>query len=93
MDDNEEGSRNHDEGSNDLQYQPYLQWTFSQGPKGSKGLMFGHGPNSDIVLPRLKEISREHCYLTFDAQRRLILKDKSTHGTTVTYDEEGAMTK
>lgn len=45
--------------------------------------MFGH------VLPRLRKISREHCCLMFDAQYRLILRDKSTHGTAVKYGKEG----
>lgn len=93
LDDIEEGSTNDDEETRKLENQPYLQWTFSQGPKGSKGLMFGHCPNSDIVLPRLNYISREHCYLTFDAQYRLILRDKSTYGTAVKYGKEEATKK
>ncbi|TKA60932.1 hypothetical protein B0A55_12653, partial [Friedmanniomyces simplex] len=43
----------------------------------------------DIVLPLLKGISRCHCYLTFDKERRFILRDCSTNGTMVTYDGKG----
>ena len=43
----------------------------------------------DIILSKLARISRRHCCLTFDEKRRLILKDLSSNGTTVTYDGEG----
>jgi hypothetical protein len=44
-----------------------------------------------FVLPKLKnkKISRVHCALTFDDQRRLILRDLLGHGTIVEYDGRG----
>ncbi|EGP82394.1 uncharacterized protein MYCGRDRAFT_106589, partial [Zymoseptoria tritici IPO323] len=49
-----------------------LQLTFSYGPKAGPGFLLGTDPNScDIVLPRRPGISRRHCYLTFDSERRL----------------------
>ncbi|PQE30141.1 kinase-like domain protein [Rutstroemia sp. NJR-2017a WRK4] len=54
--------------------------------KGGLGLVFGTDTTlCDIVLKKLPHISRRHCYLTFDAEHRLILRDFSTHGTIVTY--------
>lgn len=40
-------------------------------------------------MPKDNKISRRHCYITFDAQRRLIVRDISTHGTIVEYDRKG----
>lgn len=51
--------------------------------------MFGTDRNCDIVLPGGGGISHRHCYLTFDAGRRLILRDCSTYGTIVEYDNKG----
>ena len=79
------------------EYLDRLQLTFSRGPKGPKGITFGTNANAcDVYLPRWKCVSgtgREHCYLTFDAQNRLILQDDSTYGTIVTYDGQGGMTR
>jgi hypothetical protein len=72
---------------------PGLQLTFNLGPKAGWGLVFGTDPNCDIVLPQLSLISRRHCALTFDAHRRLILRDFSTNGTIVTYDDKGRETR
>lgn len=75
---------------------PGLQLTFNPGPKAGQGLVFGTDRNScDIVLPNLKTntISRRHCYLTFDAKRRLVLRDCSRHGTIVEYDHQGGETR
>ena len=70
---------------------PGLQVTFNAGPKAGQSFVLGTDRNRcDIVLPRLGEISRRHCCLTFDAERRLILRDFSTNGTMVTYDGKGA---
>ena len=78
-------------------YLDRLQLTFSRGPKGRNGITFGTNANAcDVYLPRWKCVSgtgREHCYLTFDAQNRLILRDGSTYGTIVTYDGQGGMTR
>ena len=68
---------------------PTLELAFNSELKSGRGLMFGTNPNCDIVLPRLRNISQWHCYLTFDAKRRLILRDCSTNGTIVTYDGQG----
>ncbi|RDL34580.1 uncharacterized protein BP5553_07708 [Venustampulla echinocandica] len=69
---------------------PGLHLTFDSELKGGNGLMFGNDPNScDIVLPKLKHINDRHCSLTFDNQRRLILRDFSRTGTVVTYDGKG----
>jgi serine/threonine-protein kinase Chk2 len=68
---------------------PALRLTFTSELKCGKGLMFGTDPNCDIVLPNLKHVSKRHCYLTFDEQRRLVLRDCSSRGTIVKYDEAG----
>lgn len=64
-----------------------LDLSFDKMPKGSRGFVIGTDPRTcDIVLPRVRGISRRHCYLTFDADKRLILRDTSKHGTAVWYD-------
>ncbi len=69
---------------------PKLQLTFDNGPKVGRGFVFGRDRNScDIVLPKHPNISRHHCFLTFDVHRRLILQDTSANGTTVKYDGQG----
>jgi len=51
------------------------------------GLVLGTDPNScDVVLPLLTGISPRHSYVTFDSQRRSVLRDCSSVGTMVTYD-------
>ncbi|OJD28530.1 serine/threonine protein kinase [Blastomyces percursus] len=77
-------------------YEDGLQLTFSHafshGLKGDKGFALGvHRDQSDIVLQDVKDgtISRCHCYLKFDDRNRLILQDRSSHGTVVTYDGKG----
>ncbi|PQE15344.1 kinase-like domain protein [Rutstroemia sp. NJR-2017a WRK4] len=69
-----------------------LQLTFSPGLKTSQGFMIGTDKNRcDIVLPRLPKcrISRLHCVLTFDPERRLVLRNFSQYGTIVTYNGQG----
>lgn len=79
-----------DHASDDTNEYPGLQLSFNRGPKAGQGFMIGtDGNRCDIVLPKLSMISRRHCSLTFDAKRRLILRDFSRHGTTVTYDGKG----
>lgn len=69
---------------------PGLELRFSHKLKGGLGIVFGTNRNScDIVLPHLPGISRRHCYITFDDQRRLIVRDISSYGTIVTYDRKG----
>ena len=71
-------------------YEPGLQLMFSHGPKAGLGFVFGAEASScDIPLPPLQEISRRHCYLTFDEQQRLIVRDTSSYGTIVTYNRKG----
>ncbi|KAM0326129.1 hypothetical protein ACHAQA_006722 [Verticillium albo-atrum] len=64
-----------------------LALTFDHRPKGLHGFVIGTDPRTcDIVLPKLRGISRRHCYITFDADKRLIVRDTSKHGTAVWYD-------
>lgn len=52
--------------------------------------MLGTDANScDIVLPLTKGVSRCHWYLTFDEERRVVVRDCSSNGTTVTFDGKG----
>lgn len=80
---------------------PGLQLTFNRGLKAGQGFVLGTDSNRcDIVLPKIEvdhldrkprrnKVGRCHCCLTFDEERRLILRDFSRHGTTVTYDGQG----
>lgn len=66
---------------------PALQLRFSLKPKSHLGFLIGTDASAcDIVLPKLPGISRRHCYLTFDAESRLVLRDTSKNGTAVWYD-------
>ncbi|KAK2801516.1 hypothetical protein FQN50_007732 [Emmonsiellopsis sp. PD_5] len=70
-----------------------LRLTFSHEPKGYQGFTLGRERNEcDIVLDTTYSLgaSGSHCYLTFDDQNRLILRDKSRNGTIVSYNERGA---
>jgi FHA domain-containing protein len=67
-----------------------LQLTFSHRPKGPQGFTFGSSRQAcDIPLPLLDTVSHRHCYLTFDSQKRLVLRNISKKGTVVTYDGQG----
>ena len=69
---------------------PSLHLAFNSGLKSGLGLIFGtDSKRCDVVLPRLRYISQRYCYLTFDAERRWILRDFSTHGSIVKYDDKG----
>ncbi|KJZ70488.1 hypothetical protein HIM_10117 [Hirsutella minnesotensis 3608] len=71
-------------------YLPCLELKFSDTPRTSRGIVFGCGPNSDVVLPDIPSISYHHFSLTFDEERRLIVRDWGSFvGTEVTYDNEG----
>jgi hypothetical protein len=84
------GERKDDQIPDYYYYEDGLQLTFSQSRKGRKGFVFGiNRSECDIVLPRLGGIKQCHCYLTFDSQDRLVLQDKSSNGTTVTYNGKG----
>ncbi|KAL3962949.1 hypothetical protein ACCO45_004472 [Purpureocillium lilacinum] len=73
---------------------PHLEIKFSDIPRTSHGIVFGCDPDSDVVLPNLKGISKHHFSLTFDDANRLIVRDwGSLLGTEVTYDGEGRGTR
>ncbi|KAK8142786.1 hypothetical protein G3M48_008265 [Beauveria asiatica] len=68
---------------------PYLELRFSRIPRSSHGFIFGRHPSSDVVLPDEPGISHFQCSITFDHERRLIVKDlQTTMGTAVTYDDQ-----
>ncbi|SPQ20563.1 58b91467-99f2-4e1f-b778-eb56634c081b [Thermothielavioides terrestris] len=80
----------------ELEFLPYLELRFSDGPRTSAGFVFGKDPDvSDIVIPSIQGISRRHFALTFrnnfeDGRYRLVVRDLgSTTGTTVTYNKQG----
>ena len=90
----ERGSRestvSEDDKDNEPTAYPGLRLTFNLGPRAGQGFVIGTDGNyCDIVLPNFDKISRRHCCLTFDAKRRLILRDISRNGTTVMYDGQG----
>ncbi|KJZ68293.1 hypothetical protein HIM_12314 [Hirsutella minnesotensis 3608] len=69
---------------------PCIEINFSDIPRTSHGIVFGCDPDSDVVLPNLKGISKHHFSLTFDDANRLIVRDwGSLLGTEVTYDAQG----
>jgi serine/threonine-protein kinase Chk2 len=85
----DEEDRTPNETTHSRLHYPGLRLTFDTGPKAGPGLVLGTDLDCDIMLPQLRKISRRHCYLTFDGQRRLILRDFSRCGTIVTYDGQG----
>ncbi|KAH0596990.1 hypothetical protein MHUMG1_05298 [Metarhizium humberi] len=69
---------------------PFIEIRFSKIPRSSHGVIFGRNKKSDVLLPDIKGLSSFHFSLTFDEQKRLIVKDLgSLIGTEVTYDTEG----
>ncbi|RDA87990.1 hypothetical protein CP532_3426 [Ophiocordyceps camponoti-leonardi (nom. inval.)] len=68
---------------------PRIEIRFSDMPRTRHGIVFGCDPNSDVVLPNLRGISKHHFSLTFDDENRLIVRDwGSRSGTEVTYDDQ-----
>lgn len=68
---------------------PCIDIRFSNIPRSTHGIIFGRNPKSDVVIP-FKSVSNHHFGLSFDDNRRLIVKDwGSLSGTEVTYDGEG----
>lgn len=66
---------------------------FSNIPRTGRGVLIGSDPDCDIVVPR-KGISLRHISITFDDQKRLIVKDwGSLMGIQVTYDSLGVGTR
>jgi hypothetical protein len=75
-----------------------LKLCFDKPPKNvSEGYVFGWGPDCDIQFvdrenlrpgdrDKVEKVSKKHFSITFDAQRRVILRDSSTYRTTVSYD-------
>ncbi|KAK3687147.1 kinase-like domain-containing protein [Podospora appendiculata] len=87
---------NTDTQQDDLNSLPYLELRFSDGPRASTGFVFGKDPDvSDVVLPSIPGISRQHFALTYkntfeDGRYRLVVRDLgSLRGTTVTYNAKG----
>ncbi|KAI8315708.1 hypothetical protein K4K61_000668 [Colletotrichum sp. SAR11_59] len=65
---------------------PAHELSFTNPPKNHTGFVLGTDPGADILLPSLPGIAPRHCTITFDAERRLILRDTSAAGTAVWYD-------
>ncbi|KAF9880680.1 hypothetical protein CkaCkLH20_01722 [Colletotrichum karsti] len=65
---------------------PALELSFTNPPKNHTGFVLGTDPCCDIQLPNLPGIAPRHCHITFDAERRLVLRDTSDAGTAVWYD-------
>jgi len=77
------------QGASPLDYLPCLVVRFSDVPRTDRGLIFGSNPHCDVVL-NIRGISNAHFSLTFDEEKRLIVKDLvSSLGTEVTYDGKG----
>lgn len=73
-----------------LQQDPYILISFDKLPRTSHGVVFGGDWESDVVLPDKAGISAFHFSISFDGQRRLIVKDlNSTTGTQVTFGAQG----
>ncbi|EEU47588.1 uncharacterized protein NECHADRAFT_78163 [Fusarium vanettenii 77-13-4] len=69
---------------------PCAEIRFSNIPRTGRGIIIGSHPDCDIVVLK-RGISSRHISITFDEQKRLIVKDwGSLIGTQVTYDGQGA---
>lgn len=74
--------------TNEWQQDPHIEISFDKLPRTSHGLVFGCHFASDIVLPNLPGVSAFHFCITFDEERRLIVKDlNSSGGTQITFNE------
>ncbi|RSL46939.1 hypothetical protein CEP53_010124 [Fusarium sp. AF-6] len=72
---------------------PCVEIRFSNIPRTSRGVLIGSHAECDIVVP-LRGISLRHISITFDDEKRLIVKDwGSLMGTQVTYNTRGAGTR
>ncbi|KAK1993827.1 hypothetical protein LX36DRAFT_232907 [Colletotrichum falcatum] len=66
---------------------PALELSFAKPPRNAVGFVLGADPDvADVVLPPLPGIAPAHCHISFDADRRLVLRDTSDAGTAVWYD-------
>ena len=75
-----------------------LELSFDKPPMDvNYGFVFGWGPDCDIQLldredlrpgdrDKVGKVSQGHFTFTFDAQRRVVLRDFSKYGTTISYD-------
>ncbi|KAL9041404.1 MAG: hypothetical protein Q9180_001302 [Flavoplaca navasiana] len=89
-DDSSRGTTPSDEGENETQpYGSRIQLTFDNAPKYiERGFTFGADQkNCDVRL--LPGSGRIHFSITFDSQGRLVLRDSSTHGTWVSFNDQG----
>ncbi|KAL8403179.1 hypothetical protein RB594_008443 [Gaeumannomyces avenae] len=69
---------------------PYVELRLSDTPRFRSGFLFGWGQNNDVVLPQIRGVGRHHFTLTFDGEKRPIVKDwGSLNGTQVTYGSQG----
>ncbi|KAL8326749.1 hypothetical protein RB601_003651 [Gaeumannomyces tritici] len=69
---------------------PYVELRLSDTPRFRSGFIFGWGPNSDVVLPNNRGVGYHHFSLTFDDNKRPIVKDWGfLNGTQVTYGKQG----
>lgn len=65
---------------------PHIELRFSNGPRTSRGFVFGRNSNCDCVLPGMTGVSNFHFAITYDDAGRLVIQDLgSTVGTQVTY--------
>lgn len=69
---------------------PVFELRFSNPPRTSVGFMFGSGANNDVATTKSANGSYNHCAVTFDSQKRLIIRDlNSGAGTWVGYNRLG----
>ncbi|KAK4152997.1 kinase-like domain-containing protein [Chaetomidium leptoderma] len=72
---------------------PCLELRFSHGPRSSMGFTFGTATDSDVYLPPFNGISSRHCLMRFEKNESEddhyipVLRDVSTYGTTILYDD------
>jgi hypothetical protein len=69
---------------------PYVELRLDNAPRFRSGFVFGHDPDSDVVLPYQRGVGYHHFTLTFDEAKRPAVKDwGSLTGTEVTYGNQG----
>lgn len=79
----------HDRKTSKFDGKPCIELRFSKIPQSSHGLLFGCSKKCDVILPNLKGLSNYHFGLTFDDERRFIVKDlECAIGTEVTYNNK-----
>ncbi|EJT79656.1 CAMK protein kinase [Gaeumannomyces tritici R3-111a-1] len=69
---------------------PYVELKLSDTHRSRSGFLFGWGENNDVILPKSRGVGRHHFTLTFDGEKRPIVKDwGSLNGIQVTYGSQG----